>query len=217
MKKLITILLISTIAMSLTFATDATVESYGYGHHGGHNGWDDNNNDDNNGSESGSDPSFAFDGSSHSAPDLDITLKGKLDPISYDLSIVYGTGTEAEDFTSTEEKTISGLDLTTEGSTEEFNVYISNGNLNNSITFKTVITEEPFKGSVDNETITTDNKLTVRAVKNSYTHQTQFSKLVSAGPNDYQSIACFDFHWTADPDLAAGSYQTTNTVSISVE
>ena len=153
----------------------------------------------------------SFNGSSQTAPSLNVTLKSTLDPINYTLSLNYGL----EDFTSEGSKTITGLDLTNEGSTDIFNVIISNGNLNKSITFNTEITELPFVGTVDGKTYTTKNNLTV---KNSETDAKQnvFTTEVPAGPQETQSVAKFKFHWDADKSLPAGDYVSTNKISISV-
>ncbi len=160
-------------------------------------------------------PTTSFDGSSAKAPEMNVTLKSSLIPSGYDLSLIYGTGSDAIDFTTIGEKTISGLDLTKEGFTKEFNVIISEGNLNKSIIFVTEITEKPFVGLVDGKVHTTSNNLKVR--NNDNENQTSFSTGIASGPQAKQSVAEFNFHWDADTALPAGEYSTTNTISISVK
>jgi hypothetical protein len=140
-----------------------------------------------------------------------ITLNSTLTEKSYDLSLFYGT----ENFTSTGLKSVDNLDLTSEGSTSAISVKLSNGNLNDSVTYVTEITENPFTGTVDGVNYITNNNLTVRNFADSE-NKTSFTAVVDAGPNDEQDIAVFDFHWDADTSLPAGSYSTTNTISISV-
>lgn len=183
MKKLITLLAISTIALTSTFAVIKNTTS--------------------------------FDGTSQNAPEMDVTLYSTLAEKNYNLSLIYGTGTNANDFTDSGEQVIADLDLTKIGWTEEFNVIISEGNLNKSIIFVTEITVKPFIGQVNNTIYTTNNNLQVRNIDNN-TQQTTFSTNVNAGPQDKQSVAKFRFHWDADTELPAGDYKSTNTINISV-
>jgi hypothetical protein len=141
---------------------------------------------------------------------MNVTLKSSLAQTNYDLSLLYGTN----DFTNAGEQTIDGLDLTKKGSTEEFNVMISNGNLNKTITFVTVITEKPFVGTVDGSDHETNNNL--RVINSDGKNQTSYSSKIKAGPQDSQSVATFLFNWDADTELPAGDYVTTNTINISV-
>jgi hypothetical protein len=153
----------------------------------------------------------AFDGSSQKAPEMNVTLKSSLVPTAYDLSLTYGK----DSLTSTSDYVIDGLDLTKEGKTDAFNVKISAGNLNKTITFVTEISELPFVGLVDGEEYTTNNNLSVRDYE-SGTKQTGFKTEIKAGPQEAQSIAVFNFQWDADTSLPAGDYATTNKISISV-
>ena len=152
----------------------------------------------------------SFDGSAEKAPEMNVTLKSSLAQTNYDLSLIYGD----YDFTTAGEHTIDGLDLTAKGKTAEFNVMISNGNLNNTITFVTAITEKPFVGTVDGVDYTTNNNLSVVNAKGE--NQTSYSSKIKAGPQASQSVAAFYFNWDADTSLPAGDYETTNTISISV-
>jgi hypothetical protein len=152
----------------------------------------------------------SFDGSTAKAPEMNVTLKSSVLPTNYSLSLLYGTN----DFTNAGEQTIDGLDLTKKGSTEEFNVMISNGNLNKTITFVTVITEKPFVGTVDGSDHETNNNL--RVLNSDGENQTSYSSKIKAGPQDSQSVATFLFNWDADTELPAGEYVSTNTINISV-
>jgi hypothetical protein len=152
----------------------------------------------------------SFDGSSDKAPEMNVTLKSSLEQTNYDLSLLYGK----IDFTNDAQLTIGGLDLTEKGITDEFNVMISNGNLNKTITFVTEITEKPFVGLVDGEEYTTKNNLKVVDVDGN--NKTSYSSKIVAGPQESQSVATFFFNWDADKALPAGDYATTNTISISV-
>lgn len=153
----------------------------------------------------------SFDGSSQKAPEMNVTLKSSLVPTAYDLSLTYGK----DSLTSTSDYVIDGLDLTNDGKTDAFNVMISAGNLNKTITFVTEISELPFVGLVDGVEYTTNNNLSVRDYE-SGENKTSFSAEIAAGPQESQSIAQFDFHWDADTSLPAGNYATTNKISISV-
>ena len=152
----------------------------------------------------------SFDGSAEKAPEMNVTLKSSLAQTNYDLSLLYGDN----DFTTDGEYTIDGLDLTAKGKTAEFNVMISKGNLNKTITFVTEITEKPFVGKVDGEDHETNNNLSVINTKGE--NQTSYSSKIKAGPQESQSVATFLFNWDADTKLPAGDYVTTNTISISV-
>jgi hypothetical protein len=152
----------------------------------------------------------SFDGSAEKAPEMNVTLKSSLEQTNYDLSLLYGK----IDFTNEAQQTIDGLDLTEKGSTDEFNVMITNGNLNKTITFVTEITEKPFVGLVDGEDYTTENNLRVLNAEGD--NQTSYSSKIKAGPQESQSVATFLFNWDADKALPAGDYATTNTISISV-
>jgi hypothetical protein len=156
----------------------------------------------------------SFDGSRANAPEMNVTLKSTLLPTNYNLSLVYGSGADASDFTDSGEKTITGLDLTNIGYTKDFNVIISKGNLNKSITFVTVITENPFIGQVDGKEYITNNDLKVVSYNSDF--QTTYTSLVKAGPHEKQNIARFYFDWIGDKSLPAGDYVSTNTINISV-
>ena len=167
MKKILTILAIAAIAITSTFAADATSAS--------------------------------------------VTLNSTISETPYVLSLLYGT----ENFTTSSQKTVDNIDLTTAGTSKNITVKLDSGNLNNDITYVTTVTELPFTGTVNGETYTTANTLTVNAVSDD-SHKTSYSTLVEAGPNASQSVAEFYFSWTADTALPAGSFSTTNTISISV-
>jgi len=140
-----------------------------------------------------------------------VTLNSTLNPTAYSLSMYYG----AQNFTSTGLKTVDNLDLTSAGTTDAISVKLSGGNLNETVIYTTTVTENQFTGEVDGATYTTDNNLTVINTTDG-TNQTEYTATVGAGPNDAQDIAVFKFNWDADTSLPAGSYSTTNTISISV-
>ena len=140
-----------------------------------------------------------------------VTLNSTLKPTAYVLSMYYGS----ENFTSSGLKTVDNLDLTEAGKTDAISVKLAGGNLNETVTYTTTVTENQFTGEVDGATYTTDNNLTV--INNTDgNQQTEYTAVVDAGPNDAQDIAVFKFNWEADTSLPAGSYSTTNTISISV-
>jgi hypothetical protein len=196
MKKFIIILAITAFAVTSTFA----------GNNGHGWGWGWGNADNPNGSDTGT--------SSDNTP-INVVLKSTLEQNPYELSLIYGTGDNEENFTYSGTKTISGLDITQEGSTDEFNVILLDGNLNSKLTFETVISELPFKGIVNNAEYTVNNNLKVRNVDNQ-SEQSTFTTEILAGPHLEQSVARFDFHWDGAVNLPAGDYSTTNTISISV-
>jgi hypothetical protein len=140
-----------------------------------------------------------------------VTLNSILNPTSYSLSMYYGS----ENFTSSGLKTVDNLDLTAAGTTDEISVKLTGGNLNETVTYTTTVTENQFTGEVDGETYTTNNNLTVINTTDGE-QQTTYTAVVGAGPNDAQDIAVFMFDWDADTSLPAGSYSTTNTISITV-
>ncbi len=140
-----------------------------------------------------------------------VTLNSTLSETPYVLSLLYGS----ENFTSSALKTVDNIDLTAAGTSEHITVKLDAGNLNNDVTYTTTVTELPFTGTVNGETYTTANTLTVNAASDD-SHKTSYTALVEAGPNASQSVAEFYFSWTADTALPAGSFSTTNTISISV-
>lgn len=158
------------------------------------------------------DSTLSFDGSSQSAPEMNVTLKSSLTATPYDLSLTYGS--EKGTISFTDGKVIDGLDLTVNGNTEEFNVLISSGNLNKTITFVTEISALPFTGLVDGKEYTTENNLSI--VNSKGDSQSAYKAEIAAGPNASQSIAQFNFKWDGQKDLPAGDYETTNKISISV-
>lgn len=153
---------------------------------------------------------ISFNGNIVNALQINIILKSSLEPTNYDLSLLYNEDSfKLEDSTS-----IYGYDLTKKGRTNDFHVMISNGNLNKTITFVTVITEKPFVGLIDGIDYITNSNL--RVLNNNDENQTIFSTKIIAGPQAQQSVATFYFNWDADEELPAGDYATTNTIIISV-
>ena len=154
----------------------------------------------------------SFDGSAEKAPEMNVTLKSTLDPTPYVLSIIYGM----TDFTEAQTTTLTGLDLTKASSTNLFNIMITEGNLNSSITFQTVITTGPFIGEVDgNANYEAANIVSILG-SNFKEHATSFSSTIPAGPQVSQSIASFAFAWTENASLPAGDYVSTNKINVSV-
>ncbi len=140
-----------------------------------------------------------------------VTLNSTKAQDPYSLSLYYGE----ENFTSSALKTVDNIDLTAAGTSKNITVKLSDGNLNNDVTYTTTVTELPFTGIVNGETYTTKNILKVNAVSDG-SNKTSYTSVVKAGPNASQSVAEFYFSWTADTALPAGSFSTTNTISISV-
>lgn len=157
----------------------------------------------------------SFNGNKEGAPKMSVTLQGSLKQIPYKVTLVYGSSKESSIYLPGSENTISGLDLTTYGRTELFNVMISDGNLNKKIKFVTTITEGQFVGKVDNVNYTTTNDLRSNAINGK--HKNVFKAIVKAGPNESYSVAKFFFDWIEDFELPAGNYVSTNIISISVE
>jgi hypothetical protein len=157
---------------------------------------------------------ISFNGIKDKAPEMNVTLKSKLKQTSYDLFIIYGSDSSANDFTDAEQLIIGDLNLGEEGTTDVFNIKIFKGNLNTSITFVTEITVNPFIAQVDGNEYATNNNLSVININDE--NQTTFSSPVKAGPNAKQTITTFKFHWDADKEIPAGDYISTNSISISV-
>jgi hypothetical protein len=153
---------------------------------------------------------ISFDGNKDATPEMNVTLKSSLEQTNYELSLLYSSvGYELHENTY-----IYGYDLTKKGNTRNFRVMISNGNLNNTITFVTEITVRPFVGKVDGKNHETNNNL--RVSNSDGENQTTFSTEIAAGPQVKQSVAKFYFNWDADTELPAGKYSSTNTINISV-
>jgi hypothetical protein len=154
----------------------------------------------------------SFDGSKASAPEMNVTLKSTLEQTPYKLSILYGV----TDFTEAQTTTLTGLNLTKASETSLFNVMITEGNLNKTVTFVTTITTGPFIGTVDGDSdYHTANILSILG-SDFKAHEPSFSSSIPAGPQVSQSVASFSFAWTADEALPAGSYVSTNKINISV-
>jgi hypothetical protein len=158
------------------------------------------------------DSTLSFSGSSQAAPEMNVTLKSSLAQTPYDLTIIYGDS----DFTEAGSTELTGLDLTVKDNTSLFNIMISEGNLNNTITFTTEITLGNFIGEVDgDDTYNTENVLSILG-PDYQPHATSFSSVLKAGPQVSQSIAAFAFAWTAFEDLPAGDYVSTNKINVKV-
>ena len=66
-----------------------------------------------------------------------VTLNSTLNPTAYVLSLYYGS----ENFTSSGLKTVDNLDLTSDGVTDAISVKFAGGNLNETVTYTTTVTE----------------------------------------------------------------------------
>lgn len=148
---------------------------------------------------------------------VDINLTVTKAPIPYSITLLYiKDSNNFTDFTNSENLNIDGLDLINGGETKPIRVVLSSGNLGYEQTFTTTFTANPFVMTSGNKRYEAGNDIKVISKKNNL-EKYSYTTILPIGKNEEQILAEIIYKWGANSNLPAGTFISTNRLSITVE